>query len=85
MRPKGMHNDFSLPPWMPSSKHYTLSTLYSCNVKFPIIADVDRKIATKYGMLDYQDADNVDKKGMPLTVRSVFVIDTKNVIRLIIT
>ncbi|KAJ3044308.1 hypothetical protein HDV00_002628 [Rhizophlyctis rosea] len=55
------------------------------SVQFPIIADADRKIATVYDMLDKQDATNVDKKGMPLTVRSVFVIDPKNVIRLIIT
>ena len=32
------------------------------------IADSDRKIATLYDMLDYQDASNVDKKGLPLTV-----------------
>ncbi|KAJ3057016.1 hypothetical protein HK097_001500 [Rhizophlyctis rosea] len=55
------------------------------SVQFPIIADAERKIATVYDMLDKQDATNVDKKGMPLTVRSVFVIDPKNVIRLIIT
>ena len=30
-------------------------------------------------------ATNVDKQGMPLTVRSVFVVDPKNIIRLIIT
>lgn len=53
-------------------------------VKFPIISD-DRTIATLYSMLDYQDLTNVDKKGMPLTVRSVFIIDDKNVIRLMIT
>jgi glutaredoxin/glutathione-dependent peroxiredoxin len=34
----------------------------------PQIADSDRKIATLYDMLDYQDASNVDKKGLPLTV-----------------
>lgn len=34
------------------------------------IADADRKIATLYDMLDYQDASNVDKKGLPLTVIS---------------
>lgn len=33
------------------------------------IADADRKIATLYDMLDHQDASNVDKKGLPLTVR----------------
>jgi hypothetical protein len=34
----------------------------------PQIADADRKIATLYDMLDYQDATNVDKKGLPFTV-----------------
>jgi alkyl hydroperoxide reductase subunit AhpC len=54
-------------------------------VDFPIVADPDRKIATAYDMLDYQDASNVDKKGMPFTVRSVFVIDPSNIIRLTLT
>lgn len=55
------------------------------DVQYPIIADSDRKIATLYDMLDYQDASNVDKKGLPLTVRTVFVIDPKKVIRLTIS
>ena len=54
-------------------------------VKFPIIADMDRKVAVLFDMLDEQDATNVDQKGMPLTVRSVFFIDPKKVIRAIIT
>lgn len=33
-------------------------------------------------MLDALDATNVDAKGMPFTVRTVFVIDPKKVIRL---
>ncbi|CAG8815141.1 20414_t:CDS:2 [Gigaspora margarita] len=33
------------------------------NVGFPIIADADRTVSTKYDMLDYQDATNVDTKG----------------------
>ncbi|KAJ3338492.1 hypothetical protein HDU91_001213, partial [Kappamyces sp. JEL0680] len=57
----------------------------NCTVAFPIIADADRKVATMYDMLDYYDATNVDKKGMPLTVRSVFFIDPRNVIRACIT
>ncbi|KAJ3009618.1 hypothetical protein HKX48_007850 [Thoreauomyces humboldtii] len=57
----------------------------SCSVNFPIIADADRKVATLYDMLDYQDASNVDARGMPLTVRSVFIIDPSNKIRLIMT
>jgi alkyl hydroperoxide reductase subunit AhpC len=52
---------------------------------FPIIADADRKISTLYDMLDHQDATNVDQKGIPFTVRSVFIIDPKRIIRLIIT
>lgn len=56
-----------------------------CCVEFPIIADPDRKVATLYDMLDYQDLTNVDKKGMPFTVRSVFFIDPKNVIRTVLS
>ncbi|KAK3808820.1 MAG: thioredoxin-like protein [Linnemannia elongata] len=51
-------------------------------VKFPIIADADRKISTLYDMLDYQDLTNLDAKGIPFTVRSVFIIDPKKTIRL---
>jgi alkyl hydroperoxide reductase subunit AhpC len=34
--------------------------------------------------IDHQDASNVDKKGNALTIRSVFVIDPKKTIRLIL-
>jgi len=44
---------------------YTLLIFISATSQ---IADSDRKIATLYDMLDYQDAGNVDKKGLPLTV-----------------
>jgi len=37
---------------------------------FPIVSD-DRTLAVKFGMLD---ADEKDKKGMPLTARAVFII-----------
>ncbi|KAF7795886.1 hypothetical protein EIP86_007053 [Pleurotus ostreatoroseus] len=53
-------------------------------VDFPIIADPDRKISTLYDMLDEQDATNRDAKGLPFTIRTVFVIDPKKVIRLLI-
>jgi alkyl hydroperoxide reductase subunit AhpC len=36
-------------------------------------------------MLDYQDATNIDKMGMPLTVRSVFIMDPNHIVRLILT
>jgi len=54
-------------------------------LSFPIIADADRKIAYLYDMLDYDDITNVDKKGLPLTVRTVFVIDPNKKIRLTLT
>ncbi|KAJ3102567.1 hypothetical protein HDU97_000436 [Phlyctochytrium planicorne] len=56
----------------------------NCQVEFPIVADADRQIATLYDMLDYQDETNKTKEGMPLTVRAVFIIDPKNVIRLML-
>ena len=46
------------------------------------IADADRKVSTLYDMLDEQDATNVDQKGIPFTVRTVFIIDPKKTIRL---
>ncbi|KAK4689410.1 glutaredoxin/glutathione-dependent peroxiredoxin, partial [Tremellales sp. Uapishka_1] len=49
---------------------------------FPIIGDEDRKVSTLYGMLDNLDKTNVDKKGLPFTVRTVFIIDPNAVIRL---
>ncbi|KAF8558881.1 thioredoxin-like protein [Imleria badia] len=55
------------------------------NVQFPIIADADRKISTLYDMLDEQDATNRDSKGLPFTIRTIFVIDPKKVIRLTIS
>lgn len=52
-------------------------------VGFPIIADPERKIAHLYDMIDYQDATNLDDKGVQLTIRSVFIIDPLKTIRLI--
>ncbi|CAG89123.1 DEHA2F09680p [Debaryomyces hansenii CBS767] len=51
---------------------------------FPIIADSERKVAHLYDMIDYQDATNVDDKGLQFTIRSVFVIDPAKKIRLIL-
>ncbi|CCH44228.1 putative peroxiredoxin [Wickerhamomyces ciferrii] len=51
---------------------------------FPIIADPKREIAYKFDMIDYQDATNVDDKGVQFTIRSVFIIDPKKTIRLIL-
>ncbi|KAI8927001.1 thioredoxin-like protein [Entophlyctis helioformis] len=48
------------------------------DVKFPIIADFDRKVASK-------TPPTSDRSGLPLTVRSVFIVDPNHKIRLIIT
>ena len=47
-------------------------------VNFPLIADADRKVATLYDMIH-------PNANATLTVRSLFVIDPKKVVRLIIT
>jgi len=52
-------------------------------VKYPIFADKDRTVAVKYGMLDQTELDK--QTGLPLTVRSVFVVDPNKKIRLILT
>jgi len=61
------------------------SAIAPTDVQFPIIADADRRISTLYDMLDAVDPTNVDAKGIPFTVRTVFVIDPKKVIRLTIS
>lgn len=47
-------------------------------LNFPLIADKDRSVAALYDMIHPNANDT-------LTVRSVFIIDSKNVVRLIIT
>jgi len=51
-------------------------------ISYPIIADTDRSISEFYGMLDQT---NIAASGMPLTVRSVFIIGPDKQIKLIIT
>ncbi|CAD6566843.1 MAG: hypothetical protein CYPHOPRED_001138 [Cyphobasidiales sp. Tagirdzhanova-0007] len=59
-----------------------INELSNVSLSFPIIADPERKIAHLYDMLDEQDLTNVDAKGIPFTVRSVFIIDPSKKIRL---
>jgi len=49
-----------------------------CLINYPILADVDRRVASLYGMIHPNANDT-------LTVRSVFVIDPDKRIRLILT
>jgi len=62
-----------------------INEVANTTVKFPIIADPDRKVSILYDMLDAQDPTNVDKKGIPFTVRTTFIIDPKKVIRLTVS
>ncbi|KAF5093078.1 hypothetical protein D0Z00_004253 [Geotrichum galactomycetum] len=62
-----------------------INELSQTNLSFPIVADPERKVAHLYDMIDYQDATNVDDKGVQFTIRSVFIIDPKKTIRLIIS
>jgi glutaredoxin/glutathione-dependent peroxiredoxin len=61
-----------------------INEVANSNLTFPIIADKSRKVSYLYDMIDYQDTTNVDSKGMALTIRAVFFIDPKKVIRAII-
>jgi alkyl hydroperoxide reductase subunit AhpC len=55
-------------------------------VNYPLIADKERKVATLYGMLDANPTDDQkDAKGLPVTVRSVFIIDANRKVRFIAT
>jgi alkyl hydroperoxide reductase subunit AhpC len=49
-----------------------------CKVDFPILADPDRKVATLYDMIHPNANDT-------LTVRSVYIVDPKKKVRLVIT
>jgi glutaredoxin/glutathione-dependent peroxiredoxin len=62
-----------------------INEISGSDLRFPIIGDKQRQVALKYDMLDYQDATNVDSKGIAFTIRSVFVIDPKKTIRTILS
>ncbi|EGP91146.1 uncharacterized protein MYCGRDRAFT_98385 [Zymoseptoria tritici IPO323] len=59
-----------------------INEISKTKLSFPIIADADRKVAFQYDMVDQQDLDNIDEKGIAFTIRSVFVIDPSKKIRL---
>ncbi|KAJ9361622.1 hypothetical protein DTO027B9_783 [Paecilomyces variotii] len=59
-----------------------INEVANTNVEFPIIADADRKVAFLYDMVDQRDLDNIAEKGIPFTIRSVFIIDPAKKIRL---
>lgn len=62
-----------------------INEISDTRLSFPIIGDKDRKISYAYDMIDHQDTTNVDSKGIAFTIRSVFIIDPKKTIRLILS
>ncbi|KRX05449.1 Thioredoxin-like fold [Pseudocohnilembus persalinus] len=64
--------------WIKDIEHYS-----KCSIKYPIIGDPDRKIAKKLGML--QTNSPKDPQGLPMTVRSVYVIGPDRKLQLSIT
>jgi glutaredoxin/glutathione-dependent peroxiredoxin len=61
-----------------------INDVTNSHLTFPIIADQSRRVAYLYDMIDYQDTTNIDSKGMALTIRAVYFIDPKKIIRAII-
>jgi peroxiredoxin (alkyl hydroperoxide reductase subunit C) len=59
-----------------------INDISSTTLSFPIIADAERKVAFLYDMVDAQDLQNIDEKGIAFTIRSVFIIDPAKKIRL---
>lgn len=51
------------------------------SVEFPILGDESKAIALQYGMLNQE---HMDLKGLPLTVRAVYIIDPSKKIKLIL-
>lgn len=49
-------------------------------VDFPLVCDQDRRISTMYGMIDLR---NFDDQGMPVPIRSVYLIDARREVRLL--
>ncbi|KAF2484143.1 hypothetical protein BDY17DRAFT_249493 [Neohortaea acidophila] len=62
-----------------------INEISGSKLSFPIIGDKQRQVALLYDMIDHQDATNVDEKGIAFTIRSVFIIDPKKSIRLILS
>jgi len=74
----------SVDPVEPTMKWMDdINKTQNTTLTYPIICDTSRKIAALYDMLDQTNLDTIS--GLPATVRSVFIIDAKKVIRWMIT
>jgi alkyl hydroperoxide reductase subunit AhpC len=59
-----------------------INKVKNTSVEFPIIDDKSKKLSLLYGMLDQ---DHLSDAGLPLTVRSVFIINPEKKVKLILT
>lgn len=59
-----------------------INEISKTSVEFPIIADPDRKVSYLYGMISQN---HLNDAGMPVTVRSVFIIGPDKKVKTIIT
>ncbi len=57
-----------------------INELADTKMDYPLIADPKKEVSVLYGMLD---PTHLDKAGLPLTIRSVFVIGPDKLIKLI--
>lgn len=69
--------------WLPDIAAYGTGCDMTASHGFPIIADASRQIANAYGMIPKDH--NLDAKGLPLTVRSVFIIGPDKGIKMTMT
>ncbi|KAH9825940.1 Fungal specific transcription factor domain [Teratosphaeria destructans] len=62
-----------------------INAISSTELRFPIIADADRRVAWLYDMISQQDVERLEREGgggVAFTIRAVFVIDPAKRIRL---
>jgi len=59
-----------------------INEVNNCKLDYPLIADSDKAVSVLYGMLDPL---NLNAAGLPLTVRSVFIIGPDKLVKLILT
>jgi len=71
---------FSIDPIEPTLKWVEdINKSQDTKLEYPIVSDPSRKSAALYDMLDQTNLDTIS--GLPTTVRAVFIIDPKKVIR----
>ena len=59
-----------------------IEEINNVKINYPILADTNRRVSVQYGMLNQE---HLAASGLPLTVRSVFIIDKSKKVKTIIT